>query len=81
MAVRQGSSFRVQLLVWRRRKGLFCAMLVLFGVYPVPRLLLTWRAEEADGLGTTPNLFVLLYHAQGEEAKKRMAGGLFIRLL
>jgi hypothetical protein len=56
-------------------------MLVLFGVYPIPRLLLTWLAEEADGFGKTPILLVLLYLAQGEEARTRMDGRLFIRLL
>jgi hypothetical protein len=76
MAVRKGSTFRVQLVVWRRRKDRFCAMLVSFGVC----LLLTWRAEEADGLGKTPNLLVL-YLARGEGARMRMYGRLFIRLL
>lgn len=70
MAVRKGSSFRVQLVVWRRRKDRFCALPVLFGLYPIPCLLLTWRAREADGLGKNPNLLVLSTLLKGKAQER-----------
>lgn len=70
MPVQHGSSFRVQLVVWRRRKDRFCEMLVLFGVYPIPCLLLTWQGEEADGLGTTPNLLSFSTLLKGKQQER-----------
>jgi hypothetical protein len=45
-------------------------MLVLFGVYPIPCLLLTWQGEEADGLGTTPNLLSFSTLLKGKQQER-----------